>query len=91
MSLAFVRLALIGASLLFLISGSATAARRHVAEAQSLSMENVNDATWRRGNSALWSKSTSRGHAVDRTWIFAGRHGLERASIFMLMPHLGLS
>jgi lipoprotein-anchoring transpeptidase ErfK/SrfK len=50
MPFAFVRLVLIGASLLPLLPASAMAARKQATARQSLSMESVNDATWRRGN-----------------------------------------
>src|SRR4029078_2334550 len=50
MSFAYVRFAIIGASLLALLPSSAVAARKPSAAAQSLSIESVNDATWRRGN-----------------------------------------
>jgi lipoprotein-anchoring transpeptidase ErfK/SrfK len=41
---------LIAASLFALLPGPAFAARKHFAEAQSLSADSVNDATWRSGN-----------------------------------------
>jgi len=50
MSLTFVRPVLVAASLLALFPGSATAARKQVGAAETLSIESVNDAAWRKGN-----------------------------------------
>jgi lipoprotein-anchoring transpeptidase ErfK/SrfK len=49
MSFACVRPVLIAAILLSLLAGSAAAARKQLAESQSLSFESANAATWRRG------------------------------------------
>jgi peptidoglycan hydrolase-like protein with peptidoglycan-binding domain len=48
--MSFVRPVLVAACLLALLTASATAARKQVEAAQRLSLESVNDATWRRGN-----------------------------------------
>ena len=52
MSFMFMRPLLVAASLLALLPDAATAARKQAAAAPSLSLESVNDATWRRGNPA---------------------------------------
>ena len=52
MSSMFMRPLLVAASLLALLPDAATAARKQVGAAQSLSLESVNGATWRRGNLA---------------------------------------